>query len=834
MWIDIRRCGALIAVVLAGCGGSTPGKTKVTCEAAAECDAVAAGKGQLCIASECSACSSDAECREVAYYGAASVCVEGRCVGDGPCNPGDPGCSCLGDGTCFFSKVCDATAELCRDPLDCATASCAPHQRCQAAANGADASCLAECEPGYSWTGADPACVAVPSNCRVGDSQSILSQCTAENRECVESGEQASCGSCLSGFEDNGAGSCMAPVSCATLLCEEQQFRGCVTAGSVPECTGPCIEGYVEDLVLGACRERITCATLTCETDEVCTELPQDDAYCLPVNMDVCDAAELHRPCPAGQAWSRKDSKCVSCNCPAGPSQTGEVYPLLTAEPEKCICVPPDGYYYDEGAVHNKKCDADGDGWVSINARNLVESQDCVRRRAAKCDVRVIDQFVFHDDEGSAPRVVSPSPSYGADDWLPALSGLVQGQLALYETEANDTYEVRGVGGASAVPLVPYYTTGGDEASTRRPSAAELNSLTKACGSLTTSGGSFDHNDNGVEDLLEWQGQATYSSGTKDWQKPFVHFSYYIELYEGWYEGPKSFREGVGTYHIREKSRQDVLPLHYTPSAGGEYWRDCRRRRDSEYLFPPDATQPNRGMDFARFSSVSRGGAVGGMGHHSQFKCVLLADSGYTYSRAAPEVISVAEASQRYVVNACHMEPGSRKLGPNPADKNPSDPSFACLPVTPAEGQLALVAAKFDGAEAALDQAYYTQGCLDECNEMFSFPPSYWCPGYEVAGVRPPRIGCVTNERNFGEAVCGCLANYAGPACSIGCPSNKLLHNIGSDPETKLRTGHWLCGDTSAGGGASLGAGSSYKAHGAVSAPSTTRNVLEGNGYTLR
>src|SRR5690606_31700976 len=82
--------------------------------------------------------------------------------------------------------------------------------------------------------------------------------------------------------------------------------------------------------------------------------------------------------------------------------------------------------------------------------------------------------------------------------------------------------------------------------SDRPITARELNRMTKVCHDLRT-----DYNDNGIADVQEWSGH-TLGPTMRPEQRPFNEFSYFVELYRGYY------REGTGDFGmwvVEEKSR---------------------------------------------------------------------------------------------------------------------------------------------------------------------------------------------------------------------------------------------------------------------------------------
>jgi len=768
----------------------------------------------------------------VSYYGAGSHCTAAACVrDDDACTPGVLDCACAAGNSCDATFVCDTETTLCRGAKSCADMACLLHQRCSLPANGQDAACLAECEPGYDWAGDAEGCVPTASNCTAGEPDSILSACNAQHRMCVMETVSAHCGTCIDGYEEQAGACVVGHVGCTNdTVCAATTGRACEQSGNTGSCTGDCLPDFIEEDAT-TCRPRVTCEPNPCEVNEVCRDLlPDQDAACLPVDLNECQQAEQSPPCGVGQAYNRVDHSCSTCSCADGST----LYPLMSnvaGRTPHCICTPGPGKYFDETSHAIKECDHDQDGWVRINARDALEASDCALRVNAKCTVRHIDRFVLQGDENDAPREVSLVSDAASFD--PLLTDLVVNGLDLYETEANDTFEVRGLGGSSS-PAVPTYATGGDASASRAQLPQELNSLTKACGSLGSSGKSFDYNDNKIEDLDEWQGMTDYGSNMQAWQRPFVHFSYYLELYAGWFvpttgtPGPDGKVDGA--YVISEKGRGAELALSYP--AGGQYWKSCHRHRDALYQTAPNADAPNRTMDFARYATPF-GGSTGGMGHHGQFKCVQMATDGPNITH--PEYLSAANAAVGYVANMCHLGAASTLLGTGAQGGNSYDPTLVCLPSTVfPTNDLVLVSAKYFNQFG--NTVSYTRGCIDECDntEHSHLPQGERCPGVPDDGSLPASVTCDSLEADYGNAVCGCGENFALEDCSIACADAHLMQNLGVDNANEVRTGFWLCGNTSVAGGDEPADGNGFVLSGSVAAPGVLRTTLSNETYTLK
>lgn len=422
--------------------------------------------------------------------------------------------------------------------------------------------------------------------------QGMCQPCTADLPACAP-GCQAGSEGCVCGPSET----CGAGLTCQGGVCGQQTTcapgaQGCLCAeGNQCDATLACVDGACQPCTGdtcppvgcdgGNCQGRITCSSLptACRTGETCIEATAtEDAYC---------AAQV---CPA----------CTGTGVVEGPG-----IKLATGS---CICETQPGFFFSEGGSRTAvPCDADGDGWVRSAARFYLNHSDPTLRENARCDLRVVNQFVLHNDLGQT---------------LPVGLGV---PLPLYESVRNDDAFV--LQDATGTPQLPKY---GDHRALR---AEELNSLTKAC-----VGEIADHNDNRVSDVAEWGrppdqqvalGTSTDLEGEmRGYFEVYTRFSYFVELNRGW------FTPGVGgspgSYHIQEKDRTlssgTNFPLRYglesteVPVPTSNYWQDCRRARDTWY----SVEKPPIGLDFASLSDPNP--VWKGMTHHSQFKCVQVVD----------------------------------------------------------------------------------------------------------------------------------------------------------------------------------------------------------------
>lgn len=195
------------------------------------------------------------------------------------CTPGTPDCACDRDDKCDDGLVCDADKKTCRKPKTCDEANCKPHQKC-AVNNDGIAECLEDCEKGWQWDATGKECrEVIKANCTAGAAGSILANCQAKNRKCIEDANGANCGDCYDGFIEE-AGTCRTLKTCADLGCATAN-RACTPATvSTDAACGACLSGFIEEN--GTCRALKTCADLGCDAlHRKCTEATAiADAVC--------------------------------------------------------------------------------------------------------------------------------------------------------------------------------------------------------------------------------------------------------------------------------------------------------------------------------------------------------------------------------------------------------------------------------------------------------------------------------------------------------------------------------------------------------------------------
>ncbi len=693
---------------------------------------------------------------------------------------GKEGCACTDSAGCGADLVCDAKAKTCRAAKDCAALACVAHQECQAPASKQDAVCLAECETGFFWNGARSSCDVVPPNCKVGDPTSIKATCDEQKRDCEELATGgARCGACKAGTVVVGE-ACEDPVTCAALdcaqwnkVCEELPNGHCTT----------CLAGFVQDG--GSCRKAKTCKEVTCATGEACLEPaePGIDASC---SKNGCGDKAVLGP----------DGVCHGCPACTDTAK-GEAGPYLkevTGE-GRCICTTADGYFWREGLLPGVvPCDADRDGWVRETAKAALESASAAIRDNARCHVRRVDRFVVEAEGGQTLDVML----------LPAGT-----ELPLFESERNDDQAL--VEKAVADGKLPAYGAGG-----RPLRAEELNPLVKGCIDSQA-----DLNENGLADVNEWHGNGKLDA-VLPYLRPYVDFTYFVELYRGWY-APGASASVPGSYRLREKSRDamagDVggVPLSYG-TAAGSFWRSCTRFRDAAYVAATTAGTSLQGFDFARLGANKDGWP--GLNHHSQFKCLRLVDQrgvadppNWLTLDLLREPLSTGGYNDLYVPNLCSAS-GVPAAPPSGVDAvNPSSPKISCGPVaidTLTNGQVFFGAATYQ----TYTKDHYSRGCVNECVEFAAR-----CPGYEADPFKNT-TECVGDKADFGKLFCGCGYNSGGTWCEHGCPglvdeaavvpfgySYKSATDPGSGVSNLFfqqgytltpRQGFWLCGEPAA------------------------------------
>ncbi|MDP2273403.1 MAG: hypothetical protein Q8N23_02405 [Archangium sp.] len=607
------------------CESCPAGELGCACGTGDACGTGLSCSNAVCVTDTCVAGSANCPCRTgMPECDGALYCDSTLCRA---CSNDIVGCPCDGNGQCAGMTTCNGPTQTCRAAVTCAQlvadGMCAANQAC-AQINGADAQCVPNtCNPDFRWNGVT--CVAcVSAGCTNEPSCNDLdgglgASCTGLNRTCDQL--SATCGACLPGFTANPGGQCIAVPRCGSATCTFTQY--CDRSSGTPTCTN-------------------------------------------------------NPPCGVGQATNSANT-CAACapvpTC-TGPGFSGRIWPFMTAA-DVCVCETLDNsFLIGGGSASATACDLDGDGWVREEAGDPSVTGDRALGANARCTIKTVDRVRLFDEYGVSIDVLScveglvkasaalpdggvPNGGVGvlsdgglmrsADGGNPCSATV---PLRLLETSRNDI-----PGNPSSSNKAPAY--GGS--SGRLLAANELNSLTKACTSL-----SGDYNDNKLDDIAEVQGTVapTNVRPTPAADRARLEsFAYFVELDSAAAEG--------NVLSIRERSRCDAtFPFHYAPDAGSPvpddgylfandkpYWRACARNRDPSYAL----NNPRPGYDFANYGcdttslscplvppahptaiapvdpSVTLFRDFGlcrtagvlpadrlwrGMNHHSQFKCV--------------------------------------------------------------------------------------------------------------------------------------------------------------------------------------------------------------------
>lgn len=763
-------------------------------------------------------------------------------------------------GACLANFVDESgTLTICRAARTCSDLNCASqHRECQAATSSADAVCQV-CVAGYIVDGTD----CVVQTCVANGPGSILAACTAAHRLCNDPFDApASCGDCTGGYIENSSGDCQLPHTCdvSDLNCAAQNRR-CEGEPPLQHC-GDCLAGTAPlPTNPSVCAAPVTCQTLNCGAGFCVEGAAGQNATCITAT------------CGNNQASKPSDGTCVSCIVSCNASDTGEtgrIWPVALAS-DHCLCETRDGFYWDDGDRQAKPCDADGDGWVRESARSAVNATDVAMKQNARCHVRTVDRFVLANEVGQRLPVYlcagTPAQTHVRADCTSPKT------IDLYESVRNDNQNE-----IDLDPNAPPYWRGpsGSE-SGRRLRASELNGLTRAC---VNEGGDYNHN--GVADLREWHGMPA-GTMTAD-QSVFAQFSYYMELYRGWYErGTESL--AIGQYVIAERSRCATDFVLGYGVGESDYWKSCTRSRDVAYNGVDGPTAPDFGLDFARWScEAEQGGCpipppptdvvansaipehglcrnpalpppieqecrtsgpwpcVGGrvwrgMSHHSQFRCVLVRANAGSDTPTLPQADF---SDHKYVMNLCRVAcpTGDAKCdtdcasgtcvasteapGASVDPANPSHTKLRCdIDQLPSNGAVGFAAVKYVGGSA------YARGCINEWTPTSgsgtTAQVAAWsglCPGWIDDPVGSVGQG---DPSNFGQLQCGCGNNYGGPNCDVGCPDAQLNLSVGYNATP--RAGYWMCADFST---------TSYSALDATYGPALVGGDGSGSTYLLR
>jgi formylglycine-generating enzyme required for sulfatase activity len=789
------RCQMAPSCVDVGCpDGGVCEEATGECREPFTCAQVDCMEGQLC---QAATADSDAECLEECEQGMVWNGVDGICEVIPPncredwdnsildtctaqlriCDEWEDGAEC---GECFPGYRDDGSG--CVPVTECEDLSCEAQNRvCVPAGDHTDAYC-GDCMGGYSES-FGTCSQAQGADCDPNSPSSILAQCAEQHRLCEEAGDGAACGDCAAGYvEDPSTGTCEPERTCAEINCEAQnrectdtwnaECGDCLPLWEEDPATGECvcIDGYLPDEQTGECVPIRTCADI----DSDCTAAGQICIEATATHHAYC------RRCFEDQAWYDHWDTCLPCPPCTLPGQTGRVYPITTLMGH-CVCETQEGYYHSESGLGGTvACDADGDGWVTSDARTALEAPEgSAQRENARCDLRKIDRFVLVNETGEATEVHLSGFSFLWD------------AVPLYEPVNRDRQDKLVYDYDYSHPLQSNYAPPlGDGGRYLR--AEELNPLTKACAVSFQNGAAryADFNANGVADVDE---EGLNDNHADPEVRIFSMFSYFMELHRGWYEHPEG--EAHGRWIIQERGRglyeEDSfrIPLTYSNPTG--YWRECRRFRDT--AFSPNG--PYYTMDFAAYGASSECDFAGGpdsycgMNHHSQFKCMLVTN---TPDPQKMHHMYASEVVQGYEANTCVVRDVGSFAPVTPGAANPSGPPLECeTGQVPGAGYLVWGAARYhDYGDDQAPSGEYLRGCINECAEVSLLPPEKQCQG----PPGPPEMECNGRESDFGRLTCFRplvtvdVTPLAGSSFEAGSPETEL----GRYDNEPLRTVHFV------------------------------------------
>ena len=752
------RCVVEESCMTAGCDqGFMCDETTGRCRAPLSCDAVDCAPRQLC---QEATDSQDARCLSRCEDGYAwnpiwSICEQYKpnCKSQAPASILDE-CSGLlrrcvqtdEDAHCGDCLPGRREADgICVPVLTCVDIDCdSEHRVCIAETDTTDASC-GQCQGGYAELFGEcqevqnPVCDPAPAT------GSIFSQCRSLNRVCDDTSGSAVCDACLDGYVENPeTGMCDITVTCEQLRCGDI-YRGCDETPN-GHCTG-CSAPFVENTLTGVCEcpagMLLDENSGTCETIRTCADIQAGCEAALEFCIEETATSHAYcSKCGYGQAWYKHLETCIPCAPCTRPGETGRIWPFASQQGH-CVCETLPGYYHTEsGTGGTRMCDADNDGWVSQAARQPLEMEEgTAERDNARCSLRYIDRVALINEDGGVKEI-----SLEVFDFL-------TGAVPLYEPINRDRAEVLAIDTDYSHPQMKNYAP----VFGRSLKPEELNPMTKICPRQNSAGNAqyADYNANDVPDIDETGIQSQDSDPER---RLFSVFSYFVELHKGWFEQPAG--EPYGRWVIREKVRSTApsdtwaVSPGYPVQGGSDYWRVCKRFRDTGYS--PDGLPYN--YDFAQWSDpaecdFSDPSSWCGMTHHSQFKCMMVAAD---TDPDMPHHISQADLSGGYFANRCEVEPESFDTV-LPDTANPHDPKIRCQEKSSTSiGDIVWAAARYKDYEDEMDDPSdpqsnygktYVRGCINECAESDLMPPESRCQG-------PEGITCNGVSAEFGRLTC--------------------------------------------------------------------------------
>ncbi|MBN2802844.1 MAG: hypothetical protein JXR91_07105 [Deltaproteobacteria bacterium] len=304
------------------------------------------------------------------------------------------------------------------------------------------------CEPGFIPDSDGKSCVEVVANCEEGTPGSIVTECTSQNRKCIDIKEPAYCGNCLDGFKDL-KGECVPVVTCEEIDCEsnhmfcseatahkdavcnecESGYENIDGVCAIPNCDagavasmvdacadenrtcdaddtgaacGSCIGGFVENED-GICKKGLTCDDLICKAyNRICSEGDEnrdaDCTLCMPgfeENYGVCEpiqgancndgeADSILKICDNANRYCMVTSSDASC----GGCKSGLVEDILSGN-----CYEPGVCDETVCDAQNRVCSTDDTGLCAGCKKGYAEDPDTGKCRVTlKCsDIKCED-----------------------------------------------------------------------------------------------------------------------------------------------------------------------------------------------------------------------------------------------------------------------------------------------------------------------------------------------------------------------------------------------------------------------------------------------------------
>lgn len=524
--------------------------------------------------------------------------------------------------------------------------------------------------------------------------------------------------------------------------------------------------------------------------------------------------------------------------CPGACQHTGEdalTAPLVVPSLGTCNCALLPGWYLSSNQL--RTCDEDGDGWISDSAAlETWKNPGNVAAANCKSALRWVGAVDLIAEDGLAQQipVTAVVPQAQISEYIATfvlkgvdLNGIPDGALPLVEpNELDQSNKV-----SAKLPNFP----DGSPTSTRKAYKAELNPLVKYC-----VGGEADYNFNGAKDATEDEHQLRLGSTAA--QTVWNRFSYFGQLYMGRFIEETTSPHIKGRWEVRERNRD--LPasdparvtVGYLPDTASDHWKRCRRLTDAKYKTWKDTTPV--GFDFAGAATDSctpdgQGSYTWGqdldpsnastwkpdtmcrhMGHHAQFRCVLLTTTGAANGTPAGLVRRTAAqlAADGWTPNLCTYGVDSIVDGVHQAS-----PKVTCTPKTESEATtLATTAGR--AVWAALpptrDPGGYVSGCIDECQDWVRADTGLDAvvaktegEGGGTEGGPAPLLSCPLNPTEFGLAHCACtnaagvepsdgasqcLQSAVDGTCKCGCADGACRAPLPRKPCGACGLGQWI------------------------------------------